>query len=142
MDWETILPVVLDNRQSDPTESIPIELRDLNKRFSMSDHLSPLRNTLKYPITIHHNGAVIESSYFVLLALNEEGRNQRLGAFYHLPLRNNAHFGHACDMVFVPDKWDKTDCDAWDDGNWNDRLQMCSACKPRLFDSQVFLTDE
>ncbi|KAI1618729.1 hypothetical protein EDD36DRAFT_40156 [Exophiala viscosa] len=113
-----------------PPPRLSVSLEQLPTDFSFSLYLSPRDLSISAsPFLITNNDAALPDSHIILLALNEECRILRRGAFYHLPLRSDVTKGHPCDIVFVDETWGDKGNAVWDASNWKQRLDMCDATR-------------
>ncbi len=104
----------------------PIDIKSLPKWFSFSALLSPAILS-DLPIITRH-GSPLHSTFVVCLALNEECRAMRRGGFYHLPVETR-QLSRPCDLVFVDENCGLRSTTAWDQSDWQQRLDMFLAGK-------------
>lgn len=103
----------------------PRSLEELDGSFSFSTYLSPAVAHLSVARdVIFYDSQPIDGALLICLALNEECRKLRLGAFFHLPLRENHQVGHASDLLFGPKIWTDQDKLDWDVARWVERLDL------------------
>ena len=125
--YTSLLPVT--RQQPEPTMeamATSVELADFPRSHSLSTFLSPAAWMIGYasPAVLTLGGRQLDSIHLVLLALNEECRAIKQGAFYHLPLRGEGDKGHPTDLIYLPDNWNDHDLNSWDQSSWAERLKM------------------
>lgn len=111
-------------------ENIP--LSEVPPAFSFSSFLSHAASSQPLVFGLITNGPgnkALDAVDLVQLALNEECRRLRRGTFYSVPRRQRADTGTPCDLIFIDEPWGVTSRDAWDQGNWRERLELCDSGK-------------